>query len=468
MNPFLAVLLLYGFFLAVLGLLLARRVRTTSDFFVAGRGLGPRLLFSTLLAANIGAGSTVGAAGLAYELGLSAWWWVGSAGLGSFILAFWVGPRIRDLAERHGFLTVGDFLEFRYNRSVRVLVALLLWAGSLFILAGQILAFAWILSVVAGTGKAAGCFLGGLVVVIYFTAGGLPGAARINFLQLFVKGAGFLLAVPLVLWAVGGFEGLQNRILGGGSHDGSYFQLTGIGAGGILGYLLLLGPSFFVSPGLLQKVYGARDGRSVRLGAGANAVALLLFSFFPVLLGMAAAAAFPGLEQRELALPMVMTGLLPFWLGALLLAAVFSAEISSADAILFMLSTSLSQDLYRTFVDPKVSEERLLRLSRWISLSSGGVAMILAALLLPSVIAALTIFYSLLAVALTVPLLFGLYASFAGTRACLAAILISLPATLVIHLVTEGQGMGFLSPTAAGILISAAVVIASENLKRKA
>ena len=209
MNPFLAVLLIYGLFLVGLGLFLSRRVNRGLDFFVAGRRLGPGLLFSTLLAANIGAGSTVGATGLGYRIGLSGWWWVGSAGLGSLILAFWVGPRIRDLASRHQFLTVGDFLEFRYSRSVRAVSASLLWLGTLAILAGQLIAIAWILSVVLGTSKAWGCLLGGLIVVTYFSAGGLKATAWINLFQLFIKAAGFLLSVPFALGAAGGWPSLQ-------------------------------------------------------------------------------------------------------------------------------------------------------------------------------------------------------------------------------------------------------------------
>src|ERR1051325_11649205 len=100
-----------------LGVFVGRRVKTTDGFFVASRGLGPGLLFSTMLAANIGAGSTVGAAGLGYRDGLAAWWWVGSAAAGSCVLALWIGPAIRRLAARHDFRTVGDFLEFRYGRS---------------------------------------------------------------------------------------------------------------------------------------------------------------------------------------------------------------------------------------------------------------------------------------------------------------------------------------------------------------
>src|SRR5512143_2705527 len=94
MSPHLPLIALYSAGLIGLGLFLGRKVKTTSGFFVANRGLGAGLIFSTVLAANIGAGSTVGATGLGYRFGLSAWWWNGSAGIGSLLLALWVGPRI--------------------------------------------------------------------------------------------------------------------------------------------------------------------------------------------------------------------------------------------------------------------------------------------------------------------------------------------------------------------------------------
>jgi len=112
-NLHLALLLAYSAGLVALGLWIGRSVTGAKDFFVAGRGLGPGLIFSTMLAANIGAGSTVGATGLGYRDGLSAWWWVGSAGVGSLILAFWVGPAMRRLAAAHDLRTVGDYLELR-------------------------------------------------------------------------------------------------------------------------------------------------------------------------------------------------------------------------------------------------------------------------------------------------------------------------------------------------------------------
>src|SRR5262249_62048083 len=60
---YLLLIVVYALAQIALGVWIARRVRGVGDFFVAGRALGPGLLAATLLAANIGAGSTVGAAG---------------------------------------------------------------------------------------------------------------------------------------------------------------------------------------------------------------------------------------------------------------------------------------------------------------------------------------------------------------------------------------------------------------------
>src|SRR5215475_13573829 len=191
MNLQVAVLIAYSSLLVGFGLIISRRVKKANDFLVAGRSLGPGLLATTFLAANIGAGSTVGATGLGYVYGLGAWWWVGCAGIGSFILANTVGPKIWALAANNGWRTVVDFLDYRYNRSVRGFIALLLWVGTLMILAGQLIAISQILEVVIALPKWEGCLIGGIVVTTYFAAGGLLSSAWVNVVQLSVKLAGF-------------------------------------------------------------------------------------------------------------------------------------------------------------------------------------------------------------------------------------------------------------------------------------
>ncbi len=439
--------------LIVFGAIVSRRVREASDFLVAGRRLGPGLLFTTFLAANIGAGSTVGAAGIAYESGLSAWWWVGSAGIGSLILANLVGPRLWRLSREHGLYTMGDFLELRYDGAVRGVVAALVWAGTLAILAGQLIAIATILEVVVGIPRWQGAIAGGVVVIAYFAAGGLLTAARVNAVQLTVMVAGFLVAIVVSLSAVGGWEGLSAAL--DQSREPSFQRIDGIGAGGILGYLVILVPSFIVSPGLVQKLYGGRSERAVRVGINLNALCLLAFAFVPTLFGMIAAARFPDLANPEAALPTVMVEMLPAGIGMLALAAVLSAELSTCDAILFMLSTSLGVDLYKRFLRPGAGERRMLMISR-LAAVAGGAAAVFLAVVLESIIAALTLFYGLMAVALFVPTMVGLYSKYGSARVALETVLVSVASTLIVHSWTAGAGVGILTPYAIGILCALA------------
>lgn len=438
---YLLILIAYALAMILFGAYVSRRVHQSSDFFVAGRDLSAGLVFSTLLAANIGAGSTVGAAGLGYRDGMSAWWWVGSAGIGSMILAFTVGPRIWRVAREQNLFTVGDYLEFRYDRRVRGVVALLLWVGSLAILAGQLIAVAWILNVTAGISKPAGCLIGAGVATLYFTAGGLLGTAKVNAMQLCVKLVGFGLALWFLLRQSGGFAALQMSLdLGDAVKDSSaYLSLTGIGATGVLKYLALLVPSFVISPGLLQKVFGARDEAAVRRGVALNAIGLLAFAIVPALLGMIARAQFPDLANRELALPTLLVQALPLWLGGLLLGAIFAAEVSTADAVLFMLSTSLSKDMYQTFINPAADDRQMLRVVRMTALLCGALGAVLG-MLLPSVIDALKIFYTLMSTALLLPLLAGLYTRHVRPNAALAAIAVSVALTFVLERWTGGAG----------------------------
>jgi SSS family solute:Na+ symporter len=458
----LGLLLAYAALLVGLGLWIGRRVATTSDFFVAGRSLGPGLLFATLVAANIGAGSTVGAAGLGYRDGLAAWWWVGSAAIGSLVLAFTVGPRMRRLAEEQGLHTVGDFLERRYGRGVRAVLALLLWLGALAILAGQLIALAWVLNVVAGVPKWAGCLVGGAVATLYFTAGGLLTSAWVNALQLVVMLLGFALALPLVIVRAGGWSGLVAATSG----QLDYWNPWQGGASGIA-YLAFLGPAFVVSPGLLQKIYGARDDRTVRLGVLGNALVLFAFAFVPPLLGMAARALHPGLAHHELALPTVLVQDLPAWLGALGLAAVVSAEVSTADAILFMLATSLSQDLYRGYLRPDATDAQVLRVARGAALG-GGAAGVLLALLAPTVIGALSFFYTVMSVSLFVPVVAGLYARRVGAPEAWAAAGGGIFVLVAAQLGGQGKAVFGFTPPMCGLLASAAALLLVLRARRGA
>src|ERR1700733_14157180 len=300
MNLYLAALLFYSVFLMALGLFISRRVKNSSDFLVAGRSLGPGRIFATFLAANIGAGSTVGATGLGYRFGLSAWWWVGSASIGTLLLSQFLGPKLWTMAKQHNLATLPDFLEFRYGKTVKAMISVLFWCGALAILAAQLIAVSWILFTVANIPKWEGCLIGGIVAIVYCTAGGLMSSAFVNMFELAVTMSGLLLAVPFAIHALGGWSHVHDLVLAQKSTaaaSDSMFNIMGAGTKQVFAWIAILVPSFMISPGLVQKIYGARDVKAVRLGVGLNSAGQAIFAFLPPSLGLCAFAALPHLAN---------------------------------------------------------------------------------------------------------------------------------------------------------------------------
>ena len=454
-NITLALLLVYTVGITAFGVWMGRRVRGAADFFVAGRSLRWPLVGGTVLAANIGAGTTIGAAGLAYRDGISAWWWNGAAGIGTLVLALWVGPRLWEIGSRKHHLTSGDFLEDRYNATLRGVVATLLLFGTLAILAAQLIAGAAVLEVVAGLPRWQGVIVGGVAMTLYFTAGGLLSSAWVNAVQLVVLLGGFVIALPIVLSRIGGLD----AIAAAPAAPASYWDpLYSAGARSGWTMLILLTPGFIISPGLVGKAYAAESARAVRIGIGVAGGMQLLFSFLPVLLGMSAVVSHPGITDMNLVLPTVLLNELPMFVGALALAAVFSAEVSTCDTILYMLSTSSSKDLYQRFVNPSASSEQVLAVARMAAIGGGVLGMVLA-IQLDTIVGALSIFYSLMSATLFVPLLAGLFVTDARPRDAIAAIVGGVGTLLAAYFGTSGRGWA--DPSLWGLIGSAAGFVLS-------
>jgi SSS family solute:Na+ symporter len=295
-----------------------------------------------------------------------------------------------------------------------------------------------------------GLILGGLVTTTYFTAGGLRGSAWINLLQLVALLVGLIVALPLAIREVGGMSGL---IEAAAKVDESYLDFWQNGESGWL-LLAILAPNFIVSPGLLQKVYGARDRRSVHLGLGLAALALALFAFVPAVLGMVARVARPDLVNPDHALPLLLQAEVPMVIGALGLGALFVADISSADAILFMLATSMSKDLFKRFLHPEASDRQVLMVAR-IAAVAGGILAVVMGLFSSSVVGPLQAFYSLVGLSLFVPVIAALYLRRAGAPEVLFALASGMAAAVTVRLAFGPAGLGLLTPNLSGILAAA-------------
>jgi SSS family solute:Na+ symporter len=282
----------------------------------------------------------------------------------------------------------------------------------------------------------------------------------VNVVQLIVKMLGFAIAIPFALSASGGWH--MVRAL---QPTPDYWNPWHGGASGLV-YLAMLGPAFVVAPGLLQKIYGARDDRTVRIGVGLTAVALMVYASVPALLGMMARIQFPNLAQPELALPTLFMQGVPAFVGAFGLAAVFSAELSAADAVLFSLTTSLAEDLYKRFLNPRADDRQLLRVTR-LTAMAGGVLGVGVALVAAGVVSTLSIFYTIMGVSLFVPVIAGLYNGHAKSIDALAAIIAGIGIVGGWKLFTQSGTIAGFTPAMAG-LAGAVLAFAVVHVLRRA
>ena len=152
--------------------------------------------------------------------------------------------------------------------------------------------------------------------------------------------------------------------------------------------------------------------------------------------------------------------MMPCGISALALAAIFAAEVSTCDTVLYMLATSLSKDLYQTFFRPDLDDEGLLKVSQKLTVVCG-ILGIFIAYYMANIITALAIFYSLMTVSLAAPFLFGLFDKKASTKGAFASAILGVAVVLGLKLFNGGKGIGILNATSLGILVAAVVMLLS-------
>jgi SSS family solute:Na+ symporter len=180
----------------------------------------------------------------------------------------------------------------------------------------------------------------------------------------------------------------------------------------------------------------------------------MLFAFVPTLLGMAARVTLPGITDSNTVLPSLLMTQLPVWLGALALAAVFSTEVDTCDAILFMLATTTSKDIYKRVFKPTATDAELLRVARIAAVASGAAGVVLS-IYMATVESALRIFYSIIVVSLFVPILGGLYTRRAGAPEALASIAAGLGSFFIIRFFVT-PSYPWVDPPLSGVIAAAA------------
>ena len=387
------------------------RTKNVSDYLVAGRRLGPLFYTGTMAAVVLGGASTVGGVGLGYTYGISGMWLVVAIGTGVLLLSLLFASTLQKLK----IYTVSQMLSLRYGTESTRMSSVVMLAYTLMLCATSTGAYATIFVVLFGWERWAAIAVGGAVVLVYSTIGGMWSITLADMAQFIIKTIGvFALMLPFTLNAAGGFDGIRERV------GEEFFSITGIGAQNIITYFVVYTLGLLIGQDIWQRVFTARTPLVARWGGTAAGIYCILYGVAGALIGMGAAVALPAIASKDDVYADVAMNLLPLGVGGLVLAAAVAAMMSTASGALIAAAT-----VARTDVVPYVSgwfrrnrggaaaapetagDGHDVASNRYWVLGLG-LAAIALAIVVQDVVAALTIAYDILVGGLLVSILGGL------------------------------------------------------------
>lgn len=406
-------LIIVGLYFALIfgvGIYATRFVRDSTDFLLAGRRLGLVLATAALAATHFGGGFVVGTGAWGYTYGLTGMAYAVGVGLALLILAMVAARRMRRL----GLVTVPDYLEHRYkSKTARLLGALLSLVAIIGILGAQVWASQGALSIL-GIDPVTAAVIATLLFIVYTAASGLWGVTLTDAVQLAIIFVGIPVAAVMGMQSAGGFEGIRETLAATGLDHSpdpdAYFHPLGAGGAMVLAAILpaimytLIGQDFY------QRLFAARDEKIAVRAAALAGVILMCYAVFPALAGMAARGIFGAAIEPSQAIPMLVAEVLPVWIGAIVVAAIIGAIMSTADSLLVAGTSHLTHDIYGKLIRPDLAGDtrRMLLISRAGTVVIGLLALFLA-LYIQRIIDLLLLSYTMYAAGVFVPVVLGLY-----------------------------------------------------------
>ena len=328
----------------------SKRVKSITDFLIAGRSLGLLLTTATLAAIQLGAGVILGGAELGAQSGVWPGMWYGIGCGGGLILAgLLVASRLR---RRGGYVPL-DFFAARYGEKkwIRFWGWLSNIPSLLGIFIAQLMAAGTIFSLF-GIDYKTGIILSGVVVMLYSVMGGMISVAAVNFVQLGIIILGIpLVAVMSVLKSGDNFaETVVLTLSTPFIPSGMFSQAVFI----IVPFLLAISVSYDA----FMRYQSAKSERVAKWGCILGGLIVIFISFCVGLVGTSGKALFPAVENAEV-LPKMIQATLPPVLAGLVVSALLAAAMSTGNCLLISLAGCFSRDLYNKVFRPSAKLDEL-------------------------------------------------------------------------------------------------------------
>jgi SSS family solute:Na+ symporter len=353
----------------------------------------------------------LGGASWGATYGLGGIWYGFACGLGLLVLGLTLARPMRVLAR----YTVPEVLEMRYrSKAVRLLAATLSLLALIGILGAQVWAASAVFEAIGLPGTA-GAVFATLVFIAYTALSGLWAVTLTDFIQIIIGSIGILVAVILGLIKVGGISGLETAldgISGLPQPAGQYFSLTSLGPSLLALTLIATVMYTLIGQDFYQRLFAAKDERTARKGAIYAGILLMALSVLPALAGMLAVALSGKPEEvinsPKTAVPRLIISVFGGTVGAIFVAAVLAAIMSTADSLLSAATSHIVKDFYEGLGGKASDEKKLLKLSMLTTVAVG-VLSLGAALAIQGIVELLIYSYDVYTSGVFVPLVLGLY-----------------------------------------------------------
>lgn len=443
-----SLIVLYLVAVTGLGIWAARGVRTSKDFFLAGRSLPWWAAGMSLVVSDIGAKDMVGLAGDAYRYGIVMmnFDFIGCT-MPLLIAAFLFIP----LFWGSGISTIPEFLGRRYNMAVRTFFAVVWTLFMIGTIATILVSAAAMFEGLLGWTFWFSVGMTSILVGLFTYSGGLRAVVFTEVLSCIVLIAGATLLCYLGMREVGGMTALVDKVSALPwtsehfellpSRHHSNFPWPAV----ILGLGVVLGPAYWVgNQAIVQRSLGTKSAADARASYVFAAVIKLVFPLLLVLPGLIALALFsndigaPGAAgwDGNQVLPMMIKRLVPPGALGILMGAFIAGVLANLESYINSASTLLVTDIYRPFVRPSASDDDCLKVGRWlvvVLLIFGAIASWQVKMRFGSVFEAFQTFLSFFQGALFSLLLFGMLTRRATAAGAVAGMLVGVGSAAALN-----------------------------------
>jgi len=358
-----------GIYFAVvvgIGVMARRAIATSEDFLLSGRSLPAWVTGLAFISANLGALEILGMAANGAQYGVSTvhFYWIGAVPamvfLGLVMMPFYYGSRVH---------SVPEYLRRRYNGATHQVNAWTFALATVLIAGVNLYALALVIKSLLGWPIWVSIIVSAGLVLLYITVGGLSAAIYNEVLQFFVILAGLIPIVIVGLSKVGGWSGLQDKILAKGPSAAPLLsQWGGVAVGHPTNPLgdwigIIFGLGFVLSFGYwttnfaeVQRALAARDLNAAQRTPLIGAYPKIFIPAITIIPGLIALVLVPGLGQGEKggpqptyndAIPRLIGLLLPNGVLGIALTGLLAAFMAGMAANVSAFNTVFTYDIWR-------------------------------------------------------------------------------------------------------------------------